>query len=212
MDWRGCLPKGYQVRMARGKLTSIIERPATMALPSTIYKVSFQLSDVDRGIYESLQATVAKHPSETNERLVARLLAWGIFYEADLAFTKGICATDEPDIWLTGPDGRVMLWIEAGLPDSDRIVKACRHAERVALLASGKALSNWDQQHLPKLGGLSNLTVVSLDQQFINKLATMLERSLDWSMTITEGTVYLTVNGDTLETPIHVKTGTLSAG
>ncbi|MRR29214.1 hypothetical protein EG834_02505, partial [bacterium] len=81
-----------------------------MALPSTIYKAAIQLSDIDRGVYESLQATVAKHPSETDERLVARLLAWAIFNEPELAFTKGLCVADEPDIWVKGPDGRVRLW------------------------------------------------------------------------------------------------------
>lgn len=178
-----------------------------MALPSTIYKAAIQLSDIDRGVYESLQATVAKHPSETDERLVARLLAWAIFNEPELAFTKGLCVADEPDIWVKGPDGRVRLWVEVGLPEADRIIKASRHAERVALLACGRALSNWNQQHLPRVAGLPNLTVVSLDQTFINTLAGRLERSIAWSMTITEGMVYLEVDGVTHETAIQVRTG-----
>ncbi|GLI39109.1 YaeQ family protein [Geobacter hydrogenophilus] len=180
-----------------------------MALPSTIYKASIQLSDIDRGVYETLQATVAKHPSETDERLVARLLAWAIFYESELAFTKGLCVADEPDIWVKGPDGRVRFWVEVGLPESDRIIKASRHAVRVALLACGRALANWDQQHLPRLAGIPNLTVVSLDQAFINTLAARLERSITWSVTITEGTVYLEVDGVTHETGIRIKTGAL---
>lgn len=178
-----------------------------MALPSTIYKAAIQLSDIDRGVYESLQATVAKHPSETDERLVARLLAWAIFNEPELAFTKGLCVADEPDIWMKGPDGRVRFWVEVGLPEADRIIKASRHAERVALLACGRALSSWSQQHLPKVAGLSNLTVVSLDQAFINTLAGRLERSITWSMTITEGMVYLEVDGVTHETAIQVRAG-----
>jgi len=180
-----------------------------MALPSTIYKASIQLSDIDRGVYESLQATVAKHPSETDERLVARLLAWAIFHEPELVFTKGLCVADEPDIWVKGPDGRVRFWVEVGLPESDRIIKASRHAERVALLACGRALTSWNQQHLPKVAGVSNLTVISLDHAFINTLAGRLERSITWSMTITEGMVYLEVEGVTLESAIQIKTGTL---
>ena len=180
-----------------------------MALPSTIYRASIQLSNIDRGVYESLQATVAKHPSETDERFVARLLAWAIFHEPELTFTKGICATDEPDIWVTGPDGRVRFWVEVGLPEADRIVKASRHAERVALLACGRALSSWSQQHLPKVAGCSNLTVVSLDQAFINTLASRLERSITWAMTITEGMVYLEADGVTHETAIRIKAGAL---
>jgi len=180
-----------------------------MALPSTVYKASIQLSDVDRGVYESLQATVAQHPSETEERLVARLLAYAIFHEPKLAFTKGICATDEPDLWVKGPDGRVRFWGEVGLPEPDRIIKASRHSERVALLACGRALASWDQQHLFKLEGVANLTVISIDQALITKLASQLARSINWSITITEGTLYLTNAEETIEAAIQVKIGNL---
>ena len=180
-----------------------------MALPSTIYRANIQLSDIDHGVYETIQTTVAQHPSETEERLVARLLALAIFYETELTFTKGISATDEPDLWIIGPDGRTKFWVEVGLPESDRISKACRHAEKVALLACGKALSNWDQQHLPKLQKLNNLTTVSVDQAFISTLASWLERTVNWSITITEGTLYLMTNDVTYETAIQIKTGTL---
>jgi uncharacterized protein YaeQ len=179
-----------------------------MALPSKVYKASIQLSDVDRGVYETLQATVAQHPSETEERLVARLLAYAIFHEPELTFTKGISATDEPDLWVKGADGRVRFWVEVGLPEPDRIIKASRHSERVALLACGRALSSWEQ-HLPKLEKLANLTVISIDQAFINKLASQLERSIIWSITITEGTFYLTIADETMEAAIQVMTGTL---
>jgi len=174
-----------------------------MARPSTIYKASIQLSNVDRGVYESLQATVAQHPSETEERLVARLLAYAIFHEPELAFTKGISATDEPDLWVKGADGRVRFWVEVGLPEADRIIKASRHSERVALLACGKALASWDQQHLPKLEKLANLTVISMDQAFITSLASRLERSITWSVTITEGNLYLTIGEETMEAVIN---------
>jgi len=178
-----------------------------MARPSTVYKASIQLSDVDRGVYESLQATVAQHPSETEERLVARLLAFAIFHEPELTFTKGICAADEPDLWVKGADGRVRFWVEVGLPEADRIIRASRHSERVALLACGRALASWDQQHLPRLGKVANLTVISIDQAFINKLASLLERSINWSITITEGTFYLTIAEETMVAAIQVKTG-----
>ena len=180
-----------------------------MALPSTIYRINVQLSDIDHGVYETIQTTVAQHPSETEERLVARLLALAIFYEPELTCTKGISATDEPDLWIIGPDGRTKFWVEVGLPESDRISKACRHAEKVALLAFGKALSNWDQQHLPKLEKINNLTTVSVDRAFISTLASRLERTVNWSVTITEGTLYLTTNDVTYETAIQIKTGTL---
>lgn len=171
-----------------------------MALPSTIYRVNIQLSDVDRGVYESLQATVARHPSETEERLVARLLAYTLFFEPELTFTKGVSAGDEPDLWLKGPDDRVLLWVEVGLPESDRLIKASRHAARVALIACGRALPKWEQQHLPKLEGVSNLSVVRFDQAFISRLASTLDRSINWSVTITDGNLYINVGAETFET------------
>ena len=180
-----------------------------MALPSTVYKASIQLSDVDRGVYETLQATVARHPSETDERLVARLLAYAIFHEPDLGFTKGISATDEPDLWVKGPDGRVRFWVEVGLPEADRIIKASRHSERVALLSCGRALASWDLQHLARLEGVANLTVISIDQALITKLASQLERSISWTITITEGIFYLTIAEETMEVAIQVKIGNL---
>lgn len=178
-----------------------------MALPSTVFKATIQLSDIDRSIYETIQTTVAQHPSETAERLVARLLACAIFQEEDLTFTKGLSATDEPDLWVKGGDGRVLLWVEVGLPDAERIVKAARHAQRVALLACGKTLFSWEQQHLPKLANVANLTVVSLDQAFVARLASLLERSIAWSLTITEGMLYLTVGAETVETALQMRVG-----
>lgn len=178
-----------------------------MALPSTIYRAKIQLSDVDRGVYESLQATVARHPSETEERLVSRLLAYTIFFETELAFTKGISAGDEPDLWLKGPDDRVLLWVEVGLPEPDRLVKASRHSARVAVIACGRALPNWEQQHLPKLEGIPNLSVISFDQSFINQLASRLDRSINWSVTISDGTLYIDSGDETFETVLQERVG-----
>ena len=173
-----------------------------MALPSTIYRAGIQLADVDKNRYETLQTTIARHPSETEERLTARLLAYALYYEPGLAFTRGVGAGDEPDLWLKGGDGRILLWIEVGLPDPDRLVKASRHAARVVLIASGAAMPSWEKQHLPKLSGIANLCVVRLDRNFITQLAARLERSITWSLTITEGSLYLNVDGDTLETTL----------
>lgn len=178
-----------------------------MALPSTIYRANIQLSDIDRGVYETLQITVARHPSETAERLVARLLAYCLFHEQGLEFTRGISASDEPDLWSKGPDGRVTAWIEVGLPEAERLIKAARHAERVALLACGNSLQVWERLQLPKLSGVSNLAVTTVDQCFINRLVELLERNIVWEITITEGTLYLQVAGQSLETPIHERSG-----
>lgn len=174
-----------------------------MALPSSIYRVNLQLSDVDRGVYETLQTTVARHPSETEDRLVARLLAYAIYFEPELVFTKGISAGDEPDLWLKGPDDRVQLWVEVGLPDADRIIKASRHAARVALVVCGRAISSWEQQQFPALARVPNLTVTGFEQAFITRLSARLERSVNWSITISDGTLYLNSADETLETTLQ---------
>jgi uncharacterized protein YaeQ len=179
-----------------------------MALPSTVYRVTIELSNVDRGVYEPLTATVARHPSETAERLVTRLLAYALFQEPDLLFTKGVSAGDEPDLWVKGADGRVLLWIEVGLPEPERLLKACRHAERVVLVACGNGLPQWERQQLPKLAAPSNLTVLSFEKSFIARLASLAERVISWQFTLSDGVIYLTVAGETLETVPAVRIGT----
>jgi uncharacterized protein YaeQ len=178
-----------------------------MALPSTVYRVTIQLSDVDRGVYETIQTTVARHPSETEERLIARLLAYLLFFEPELVFSRGISATDEPDIWVKGPDGRVLLWVEVGLPEAERIIKASRHAERTALIVCGRTVQLWEQQHLPKLETIQNLSVISFDQTFITCLTARLDRSISWDATISDGILYVNIGKETFETTFNVRSG-----
>lgn len=180
-----------------------------MALPSTIYRANIQVTDVDRNFYETLQATIARHPSETGERLVLRLLAYILCYAPELTFAKGVGAGDEPDLWLKGGDGRVSLWVEVGAPEPERLLKAARHAGKVALLASAQNRSRWQEQHLSKLAAIANITVCALDFAFIKQLAEGLERSIAWDVTITGGTIYVTANGTTLETPLELLCGEL---
>lgn len=175
-----------------------------MALPSTIYRASIELSDLDRGLYEKLETTVARHPSETNERLIARLFAYALCYNEELTFTKGIAAADEPDLWTKEPDGRVREWIEVGLPDFERLRKVSRHAEAVILIASGSANAfwRWQEQMLPKLAVIDNLKIFALEPAFVTQIVERLQRAISWSLTITEGTIYLTIGHDTLESQL----------
>jgi len=180
-----------------------------MPLPATIYRVSIQLSDVDRNLYQKLQTTVARHPSETPERLVARVLAYAVRFDPELAFTKGICAGDEPDLWTKGPDGRVTTWIEVGQPDPERLLKASRHAQQVILFAYGPARFRWENQHLSRLAAIPNLTVFGIDYDFLEQIVARLQRAVNWSLTITEGNLYLGVGEETLESSLTLLAGTL---
>lgn len=178
-----------------------------MALPSTVYRASVQLSDLDRQIYEQLQTTIAKHPSETAERLVARLLSYALCFSEELSFTKGVGSGDEPDLWSKGADGRVQLWIEVGQPDPDRLAKSCRHVERAVLFAFGPALGRWLPQHQAKLASIKNLTVIALDFTFLSELVANLQRVINWSLTVQEGSLYLNLGDRTLETTVQHVSG-----
>lgn len=174
-----------------------------MAQRSTIHSVHIELCDTDRQVYEELQMSVARADSETALRLVARLLAYCLCYQQDIAFTAGVASGDEPDVWVKEPDGRVKLWIEVGLPDPKRLIKAARHCERILLLAYGRRLPNWQAEHLPQFERLGNVTLAALDLQFLEQLATLLDRRIDWSLTVSGGTLYLTCGGHSLETTLR---------
>jgi uncharacterized protein YaeQ len=178
-----------------------------MALPSTIYRASLALADTDREVYAQLPLTIAQHPSETSERLLARLLAYALCYEEGLVFTRGIASGSEPDLWSKDPDGRIRLWLEVGLPEAERLLKASRHAARVILLACGTGRPRWEFAHLAKLTAIPNLTVIALEQPFLQQLAGHLQRSLSWSLTVSGGRLYLSVGGSTLESAIELLAG-----
>jgi uncharacterized protein YaeQ len=178
-----------------------------MALPSTIHRVAIDLSDIDCGRYTRLEVTVARHPSETVERLVLRVLAYVLCYKEGLVFTKGISAGDEPDLWAKRPEGRVQEWVEVGLPDPERLRKTSRHAERVILVAGGGGLQRWINQHQPKLASITNLSVLTLVPALVDRLAETLERVVEWSVTVTEGVLYLTRGGETLESAVTIVQG-----
>lgn len=178
-----------------------------MAQRSTIHRVAIELSDTDRQVYEEIQLSVARADSETQHRLVARLLAYCLCYERDIVFTQGVGAGDEPDVWIKAPDGRVQTWIEVGLPDAKRLVKAARHCERVVLLAYGRALPRWQAEHLPEVAQAGNITVAALDFPFVDQLAATVERSIVWSLVISGGTLYLTSGKEQFECTLQPLSG-----
>lgn len=172
-----------------------------MARGATLYRVQLELSDVDRGVYAERSLSLAQHPSETLARALVRLLAYGLRHAEDLEFGRGVSATDEPDLWTRSGDGRTIEWIEVGQPEMKRLVKAARHAERATLFAFGDGIWRWRKAELePLVDPPANLSVVHLDAGFVNSLAEQAERQLKWSMTISEGILFLTTGGRTYET------------
>jgi uncharacterized protein YaeQ len=171
-----------------------------MARSATIYRARLELSHVDRNVYESLQLTIARHPSETMERTVMRLLAFGLRYDEGLEFGRGVSATDEPDLWRREGDGRVIDWIEVGQPDAKRLIKAARQSARCELFVFGNGSDRWRKAHLDGLAAPENLGVARIEDRFVDAVAATAERQLEWSMTIAEGTIFLTTGDVSFET------------
>lgn len=162
-----------------------------MALKPKIYKFNISLSDLNRDYYDSLNLTIAQHPSETDERMMARVLAYCINAQEFLEFTKGISAADEPDIWARTLDGTISLWIDVGEPNAERTKKATRIASAVKVYSFNSKSDIWWKQGQEKFSKLK-ASVFQFQPTSIQKLVGLLKRSTDLSITITENTAYIT--------------------
>jgi uncharacterized protein YaeQ len=170
-----------------------------MALTSTIFKATLQISDIDRPYYGEHQLTLARHPSETDERMMVRLFAFALHADENLSFTKGLCADDEPDLWQKSLTGEIALWIDVGLPDERRVRKACGRAAQVCLyLYGGRAADLWWQKNADKLQRFANLRVVELAEAESKGLAALAQRSMQLQCTIQDGEIWLNCDGQTL--------------
>jgi uncharacterized protein YaeQ len=162
-----------------------------MALKPTIYKVKIELADSDRNCFETLALTIAQHPSETLERMAARLLAYCLNNIRGLTFTKGISTADEPDLWQHSDSGEIEHWIEMGQPEEPRLRRACGKAKRVSVYAFGKSTDVWWRKWEGELNQLDNLQVLRFDWQEIIALAQLFNRTIQLSVSIVGGTIYI---------------------
>lgn len=174
-----------------------------MALQATPYKVSLDISDVDRGIYESVRVTVARHPSETELRLVSRILALALFYHEHLTFGRGLSDADEAALWQTGLDGQLEHWVDVGQPDAERIIKSSRKAPAISVLAYGN-IRIWRDKVVSKVTHLPNLTILALPETAHAELASNLSRNLHWGVMITDGVLYISDAEKQVELPLEV--------
>ncbi len=162
-----------------------------MALKATIIKVQLSLSDMDRHIYQDYNFTVAQHPSETEQRLMVRILAFALNASDRLCFTKGLCADDEPEIWDVNYSDEILLWVELGLPEEKRLKKACSRSEKVRLYAYGEGAQDvWWQKNQNKLTKLSNLEVFSLAFDTTQQLTHLAARNMQLQVTIQDGQIW----------------------
>ncbi len=172
----------------------------TMALKATIFKAELQLSDLDRQHYGQYSLTLARHPSETDERLMVRLLAFTLFASENLSFCKGLSDEDEPDLWEQDLTGRITHWIEVGLPDEKRLRRACGRADRVSILTyGGRQADIWWQQNQTALGKQEKLQVLNLPPEQSQALAALAERTMTLSCTIQEQQLWLASDKENLQ-------------
>ncbi|MFM5464325.1 YaeQ family protein [Aeromonas simiae] len=163
-----------------------------MALKATVFKAHLSLSDMDRGLYQDFSLTLARHPSETDERMMIRLAAFAWHAAERLEFTKGLSADDEPELWIKNYSDEIELWVELGLPDERRLKKACNRAREVVLYAyGGRGVSVWWKQNQGKLAQHDNLTVIELADEQSQALAALAERTMQLTCTISEGQLWL---------------------
>jgi len=167
-----------------------------VALKPTIYKFRISLSDMNRDVYDTLNLTVAMHPSENLERMMTRLLAYCLNAQEFLDFTKGLSAIEEPDIWLKTLDDQLMLWIDIGEPAVDRIKKATRIARAVKVYSFNSKSDVWWTQSQAKLKDL-NVSVMAFDNAEIQTLAGLVARTMEMSVTISgESAFVATAQGE----------------
>lgn len=163
-----------------------------MALRSTIYKAELQIADMDRGYYATHALTLARHPSETEERMMVRLLAFALHADDALAFGRGLSTDDEPDLWRRDLTGTILLWIDVGLPDARALRKACGRARHVRVLVyGGNRAEVWWAQNAATLARLDNLEVRAIAPEASAGLAALAARSMALSCTIQDGHVWI---------------------
>jgi uncharacterized protein YaeQ len=170
-----------------------------MALKSTVYKIQLQIADMDRSYYGDHAVTIARHPSENDERLMMRLLAFAVHAEEGLAFANGLCEPDEPDLWTKDLTGAIRLWIDVGLPEEKLLRKACGRAEQVVLLAYGRTVDLWWQDARSGLSKLKNLRVLAVPAAASQALAAIAERNLQLQCTVQDGQIWLGTSQETVQ-------------
>ncbi len=170
-----------------------------MALSATIFKAELQISDMDRNYYGEHHLTLARHPSETDERMMVRLLAFALNADEHLAFTKGMGIDEQPDLWLKSLSDEIALWIDVGLPEEKRVRKACNRAQRVSLYLYGaRAAEPWWQKNEQKLQRFHNLSVFQISDATCNEMTRFVQRSMQLQCTIQDGEIYLSAGDQTL--------------
>ena len=168
-----------------------------MALNATIYNFAIRLSHVDRGVYESLALKVARHPSEAEDHLVARVLAYCLEFTEGLAFSRGLSEPDEPALAVRDLTGGLRAWIDVGAPDAARLHKAAKAAPRVAVYTH-KAPALLRQLDGERIHRAETVELYAFDRELIAGLAARLERRMAFDLSVTDAHLFISLDGATL--------------
>ena len=169
-----------------------------MALTATIHNFDIQLSDVDRGVYETLALRVARHPSETEEYLLTRVIAYCLEYTEGIAFSKGLAEPDEPPVSVRDLTGALKVWIDIGAPDAARLHKASKAAERVALYTHKDPAQIIRQLSGERIHRAEELELYGVDRELLAELASRLDRRMTFGLSVSDGQIYIDIDGRTL--------------
>jgi uncharacterized protein YaeQ len=170
-----------------------------MAIKATIFKADIQIADMDRHYYQSHQLTLARHPSETDERMMVRLLAFARHAHEALVFAKGLSDAEEPDIWQKDLTGAIDLWIDVGQPDDRRILKACGRAAKVVIYSYSSNSAIWWGQTGSRVDRARNLEVINLSSATSQEMARLAQRNMQLQYTMQDGEIWISGNGETLQ-------------
>ena len=171
-----------------------------MASNATIYKATLQIADLDRQYFQDHTLTLARHPSETEERLMVRVLAFALHADEALSFGRGIGTEDEPALWQRDETGTIQLWIELGQPDEKTLRQACGRSKQVIVYTYGaRSAEVWWENQRPSLDRLKNLSVTLLPMDSIRALAELTKPSMQLQWTIQEGHLWIADGTQTLD-------------
>jgi uncharacterized protein YaeQ len=169
-----------------------------MALTATIFNFDVDLADSDRGVYESLSLRVARHPSESDEYLVTRLLAYLLEYEEGIAFSRGVSEPEEPAVSVRDLTGAIRTWIDIGTPDAARLHKASKAAGRVVVYTHKDPEQFVRRLEGEKIHRADALELYAIDRTLVGAIAARLERRMAFSVSITDRELYLSIGSENL--------------
>lgn len=174
-----------------------------MAIKPTIYKLRIAISDLNRDYYDSVSLTIALHPSENTERMMARIVAYCLNAQENLSFTKGLSVVEEPDIWVKTLDDQIKLWIDMGEPAPDRVKKSSRLSPQVIVYSFNSKSDTWWEQSKDKIQQYKNVKFYQFEWSQIQQLAQLTKRNMDWSLSISGDTVYVSAADETCEVVVR---------